>query len=443
MNRYLFTTLPSNDLGLLTRSLPIARELHSHGHQIAFCSPAKAPSKLISEAGFNNLLPSQPLYEIMAGNVSSKSLLRLMRSGHRMRDVSLLFSFLRHMSQAGTAKIWDIDHFMYLLGMWNEALVRAHVEALMGVFTAYDPDVIVDFWNPFACIAARVCNKPLISVIQADMHPQSQGFIWWEPASPKPYPSPVPTANRILEEYHLPPIERMGELLIGDVTLFLGMPETDPLPETANVTYIGHLLWQRQDEKLPDWIDRLERKQPVIWLYPGNLQYMRGITTFGDSAAVLQACIEALKNEDVQVVLTTGHHSLPQRYMPLPSNFRHEFYIPGLAMAARSDLLIHHGGYGSCQTGLYTGTPALIIPTYSERESNARRIAALGAGDYVLPTSDITGRRKQVSPEEVHTKVFNLLSNRSFTENAKRISERMKAYGGAPEAARLIESFVD
>jgi UDP:flavonoid glycosyltransferase YjiC (YdhE family) len=55
MNRYLFTTLPSNDLGLLTRSLPIARELRNRGHQIAFCSPAKAPNKLISEAGFDNL----------------------------------------------------------------------------------------------------------------------------------------------------------------------------------------------------------------------------------------------------------------------------------------------------------------------------------------------------------------------------------------------------
>ncbi|MBN1810469.1 MAG: hypothetical protein JXA14_01385, partial [Anaerolineae bacterium] len=130
------------------------------------------------------------------------------------------------------------------------------------------------------------------------------------------------------------------------------------------------------------------------------------------------------------------------RFVPLPPNFRHELYVPGLAMAERSDLLIHHGGYGSCQIGLYTGTPALIIPTYSERESNARRIAAQGAGDYVVPKSDITGRKKQVSAEEVRTKVFNILSDASFTENARRISERMRAYGGASEAARLIECLV-
>ena len=130
------------------------------------------------------------------------------------------------------------------------------------------------------------------------------------------------------------------------MTLVLGLPEIDPLPETANVTYIGPILWQKQEEKLPNWIDDLVREQPLIWLYPGNLQYIRGSSTFGDSAVVLQACIEALKNEAVQIVLTTGYHSLPRRFVSLPSNFRHEPYVPGLAMAERSDLLIHHGGKG-------------------------------------------------------------------------------------------------
>jgi UDP:flavonoid glycosyltransferase YjiC (YdhE family) len=84
----------------------------------------------------------------------------------------------------------------------------------------------------------------------------------------------------------------------------------------------------------------------------------------------------------------------------------------------------------------------LIIPTYSERESNARRIAAQGAGDFVLPKSDGTGRKKWVSAEEVRTKAFNLLADASFSENAKRFSKKMSAYGGAPEAARLIENII-
>jgi hypothetical protein len=34
MTTFLFTTLPTNDLGLLTRSLPIASELAKQGHTI-------------------------------------------------------------------------------------------------------------------------------------------------------------------------------------------------------------------------------------------------------------------------------------------------------------------------------------------------------------------------------------------------------------------------
>ena len=104
--------------------------------------------------------------------------------------------------------------------------------------------------------------------------------------------------------------------------------------------------------------------------------------------------------------------------------------------------MIHHGGYGSCQTGLFTGTPSLVIPTYSERESNARRVAAAGAGDFVSPTSDDTGKKKQVNAAEVSDKVNHILSEPSFRESAGRLSKELRKYGGASYAASLIEEFV-
>ena len=108
-------------------------------------------------------------------------------------------------------------------------------------------------------------------------------------------------------------------------------------------------------------------------------------------------------------------------------------------MAERSDLLIHHGGYGSSQTGLYTGTPAVIIPTYSERESNARRIAALGAGAIVSVERVAGGKRVRV--DDLRATVRRVLTDPSFTDNARRIGERLRAYGGAGHAAHLIEQF--
>ena len=279
------------------------------------------------------------------------------------------------------------------------------------------------------------------TVIQADFHPQSRGFMWRKEPPPD-LATPVPTLNKVLAEFQLKPLRKAAELFVGEITLVVGMPERDPLPDTANVTYIGPVLWQRPDERLPDWFADLSTTKPVIWLYPGNPQYIRGHGTAFDSRVVTCACIKALQDEPIQVVLSTGHHPLPKDALPLPSNFRHVSFVPGLAMAERSDLMIHHGGYGSCQTGLFTGTPSLVIPTYSERESNARRVAAVGAGDFVLPTADVSGRKKHVQAAGVRDKVNRILSDSSFKENAMQISERLRSYGGASYAASLIDHFV-
>ena len=444
MTTYLFTTLPSNDLGLLTRSLPIAAELARRGHKVTFCSPGQAPSKLIAEAGFDNLIPRHPLFYLLATDLSVRGVLQAVKAG--WEDLGLL-NFFGQLVRAmptkltpTTSEVWNMDHLAAQAGMANENLVRAAAEAMIGLIRDSGADAVVDFCNPFACIAARATQKPLIAILQADMHPASKGFIWWRDP-PASLPTPVPAMNRVLAGYGLASIRKIDELLVGDLTLVMGMPETDPLPETADVTYIGPILWQKPGSRLPDWVDNLSKDRPVIWAYSGNPRYTSVVSSPADSAVVLEACIAALGDRDAQVVLTTGHHALPRDLLPLPDHFYYEPFVPGLAMAERSDLLIHHGGYGSCQTGLYTGTPAVIIPTYSERESNARRVAAAGAGDFVIPAGK-GWEKKRVDARELRAKIEKVLSDPSYAANARRISERLRAYGGASEAARLIADFV-
>jgi UDP:flavonoid glycosyltransferase YjiC (YdhE family) len=108
-------------------------------------------------------------------------------------------------------------------------------------------------------------------------------------------------------------------------------------------------------------------------------------------------------------------------------------------MAERSDLLIHHGGYGSCQTGLYMGKPAVIIPTFSERESNARCVAATDAGVFVPVENGTQGKR--VNIDELKATIKRVLSEPAYANNARRISQRMRSYGGPAQAALLIEQF--
>ncbi len=444
MTKFLFTTLPTDDLGLLARSLPIADELARRGHTISFCSPARAPRRLVSRAGFENLLPRHPIYDLMATGRNLRGFLGLLAAGpwrgRHESTLGYLHELLRALpwkSAPDTAEVWNMDHAAAVMGMLNEGFVRACAEALRELMAACGAQVIVDFWNPFAAIAARALRLPIVSVIQADAHPGSQGFIWWR-TPPAEIPTTVPVVNRVLQGYGLPAVGTLAELSVGDLTLVMGTPETDPLPADARVSYIGAVLWQSSQDSLPKWVDELRSDTPVIWVYSGNPRYSSGTHAL-DSIVVLRTCIAALANENVQVVLTTGHHPLPLEVLPLPVNFRHEAYVPGPAMASRSDLLIHHGGYGSCQTGLIAGKPAVILPTYSERESNARRLAAAGAA--ALVNVDAGAKEKSASADDLRATVRRVLADPSFARNAKRLGESLRAHGGAPHAADLIESF--
>lgn len=447
--KFLFTSQASNDLGLLTRSLPIASELKSHGHEVAFCNPAKIPRLVIADAGFENLIPKHPAYYLnhllLTSEPDLREFFRLIASKQVRRDFGGAGSFLRQLiksrPQMGSAtnEIWSVDHLAALTGMLSEDFVRTECAALAQLITDYQADVVVDSLHPVACMAARVLQKPLVTILQADMHPASKGFIWWKDPPPN-LPTPTPILNKILGEYGLAPIARTEDLLVGDMTLVLGMPETDPLPRETKVTYVGAILWQKVNAQPPDWLSQLDRAKPVIWVYSGNPRYLP-INTPIDSSVVIRSCIAALEKEAVQVILTTGYHVLPGEFRSLPANFRHEPYVHGLIMAQRSDLMIHHGGYGSCQTGFYTGTPAVIIPTYSERESNARRVKAVGAGEFIAPETDFPGRKKYVPPDELQAKVRQVLSNPSYTENAKRICEKMQTIGGVSWTAYLMEDF--
>jgi UDP:flavonoid glycosyltransferase YjiC (YdhE family) len=348
MAKFLFTMLPANDLGLPTRLVPIARVLADRGHDVAVFNPAPVPAKLIDDAGLKNLpMPSRP----MPGSSDD-------------------------LAQASSA--WDVEQmFGALFG--NEEFVRAATAANLDVVRDFNPDVIVDSFGLFSCLAARILQVPLASVLQGNFHPASDGFLWWKGERPAGLPSAAPMINKVAEENGVAPVARCVDLLAGDLSLIVGTPETDPLPAGAGVAYIGPIVWQHGNATLPDWVAALGRDKPLIWVYSGNPRYANAPTPI-DSIVVIRAAIAALANAPVQVVMTTGYQDVPEEFGTLPSNFHHAAYLPGRAMAEHCDLMVHHGGHSSVMTGLPAGTPAVIIPTITERENNARRLTALGAG---------------------------------------------------------------
>jgi UDP:flavonoid glycosyltransferase YjiC (YdhE family) len=406
MARFLFTMMPANDLGLPTRLVPIARALADRGHDVAVFNPAPAPARLIEDAGLRNLpMPSRPMP-----------------------------MFSTDLAQVSMA--WDVDE-MFAGVYCDEESARAAAAVHVDLVRDFDPDVVVDSFGLFTCLAARILQVPLASVLQGNFHPSSDGFLWWKGERPAGLPSAAPVINKVAAEYGLAPVARCVELLAGDLSLIVGTPETDPLLASAGVAYIGPIVWQHGNATLPEWVDALGRDKPVIWVYSGNPRYASSPTPI-DSIVVIRAAIAALSSAPMQVVLTTGYQELPKEFGTLPSNFRHAAYVPGRAMAERCDLMVHHGGHGSVMTGLAAGTPAVIIPTITERESNARRVMASGAGEIVLPVAGTDGE-KQVDVDEFSAKVHRVLNGPTYRKSARRIAESMRQLGGAQGAADRIE----
>jgi len=408
MARFLFTMLPANDLGLPTRMVPIARALADRGHEVAVFNPAPAPGKLIAGAGLTNLsMPARGMPDLAAD--------------------------LTQVSEA-----WDVEHFFG--GVYTqEEYVREAVAVYVELLRDYGPGMVVDSFEPIACLAARILKVPLATVLQGNIHPASRGFLWWESVRPAALPSAAAFFNKVASEYGLPPAERCVDWMAGDLSLIVGTPETDPVAANAEVRYIGPMVFQPGDATLPAWVDKLNGEQPLIWVYSGNPRYA-AVATPCDSIVVIRAAIEALAKAPVQVVLTTGYQDLPEEVGVLPPNFHHAAYVPGLLMAKRCDLMVHHGGHSSVMTGLLAGTPAVIIPTITERESNARRLAALGAGEVVIPVAG-AGGEKRIDAAEFGNKVRRVLGEPSYRQSAQRVAESMRQFGGARAAAEQIEGF--
>lgn len=406
MGKFLFTMWPANDLGLPSRLVPIARLLADRGHEVAMYNPAPAPANLIASAGLKNLpalVPSvmPPAFDLNEAHCA-----------------------------------WDAEHLLAPFYA-NEEFVKAMTDLYVGMIRDYAPDVVVDSFELFACLAARIAKVPLVSVLQGSFHPASRGFFWWQEKRPQNLPSAAEVVNKVAARYGLVPESRCVDRLAGDCCLIVGTPETEQLPPSVNVDYVGPIVWQKANVALPDWVTALDHGQALIWIYSGNPRYA-GAPTPVDSIVVIHTAIATLAEAPVHVVLTTGYQELPPEVGKLPANFHHAPYLPGIAMAQRSDLMVHHGGHGSVMTGLLAGTPAVIIPTISEREGNARCVAALGAGEVVLPSAGAHGE-KEVNRAEFRAKVERVLNEPVYRRSAERVAESMRKYGGAREAADRIE----
>ncbi len=96
-----------------------------------------------------------------------------------------------------------------------------------------------------------------------------------------------------------------------------------------------------------------------------------------------------------------------------------------------ADIVIHHGGHGSCLGQFLYGIPSLITPTHAEREYNARVCTRLEVAEFI--------KAVDLCEDSILTKIEKILTTGHYKENLLMWNKKIKdGYGDLTEVVKLI-----
>ena len=171
-----------------------------------------------------------------------------------------------------------------------------------------------------------------------------------------------------------------------------------------------------------DAVPDKKKARPLVYISLG--------TVINDRPDFYGKCIEALKDMDVDVLISCGMALDREKLGVLPENVRVEPYVDQLDVLSRADVFITHCGMNSVSESLYMATPMVLYPQTGEQAAVARRAAELGAG--VLLKDDSAGG--------IRAAVRKILDNVSYRDAAEAGSRDFRSCSGPSGAADFIEN---
>lgn len=143
-----------------------------------------------------------------------------------------------------------------------------------------------------------------------------------------------------------------------------------------------------------------------------------------------QKCVEALKDEDVDVIISCGRVVDPDTLNGLAENVKAYHSVDQLEVLSRANVFLTHNGMNSTSESLYMGTPMVFFPQINEERAVARRAGEMGVG------VDL----KEDSVQGIRDAVMEVLSDEKYAGSAMKCSEDFRNAPGPKGAAEFIET---
>jgi MGT family glycosyltransferase len=239
--------------------------------------------------------------------------------------------------------------------------------------------------------------------------------------------------NEIRARYQLPPIHTTALAHLATAPLYImpATPEFDydrhDLP--ASVRYVGSYLWNKPSNIVsPKWLHTLSHGRPWIHVTEGTIHVGEPL--------VLRAAAQGLAGLDMEVIMTSGGARDPETInlgVSAP-NLHLTRWIAHSELLPKTDVIVTTGGAGTVLASIDAGVPMIIIPTEWDKPEIAQRIVEAGAGIRIMP--------EKLTPASLRAAVEKILANPSYKTGVGRLKQAAARYGGADQAAELLEQFV-
>ena len=164
------------------------------------------------------------------------------------------------------------------------------------------------------------------------------------------------------------------------------------------------------------------KQRPLVYISMG--------TVINDRPDFYAKCIQALQDQNVDVVISCGNAVSRESLGVLPDNIQVYPYVNQLDILSRADAFITHCGMNSVSESLYMATPMVLYPQTSEQKAVARRVTEIGAGT-VLNDDSVDG---------IQAAIQEVLSNSAYGKAAEACSADFRSCTGAAGAAEFIEN---
>jgi UDP:flavonoid glycosyltransferase YjiC (YdhE family) len=157
-------------------------------------------------------------------------------------------------------------------------------------------------------------------------------------------------------------------------------------------------------------------------------------TVFNHNTPLFEQVIEALRDEDLSLVVTTGPDQDPSVLGPQPPSVHVERFLPHHLLLPYCDLVVSHSGAGTTLAALTHGIPSLLLPQAADGFRAAEGCVRAGAGLRLRP-AEVTGHA-------VRSGVRELLEDPGYRQKAGKLRAEIAGMPGPSDVVRRLEAVV-